>query len=101
MVETNEEGGVSSEDEMEKKLMDPEIKITKNDSLIVMSFRLPVCVTKQKDGSISLRESRSMLYPTIFRLKEKGLLNFQWIGWPGIIPDNEDEKIRIQYLLQS
>ena len=36
----------SSEDEMEKKLMDPEISITKNDSLILMSFRLPVCVTK-------------------------------------------------------
>jgi hypothetical protein len=31
---------------------------------------------KQKDGSISLKESRSMLYPTIFRLKEKGFLNF-------------------------
>jgi hypothetical protein len=61
---------------MEKKLMDPEIKINKNDSLILMSFRLPVCVMKQKDGSISLKESRSMLYPTIFRLKEKGFLNF-------------------------
>ena len=66
----------SSEDEMEKKLMDPEISISKNDSLILMSFRLPVCVTKLDDGSLSLKESRSMLYPTIFRLKEKGLLNF-------------------------
>lgn len=81
--------------------MDPEIKISKNDSLILMSFRLPVCVTKLSDGSLSLKESRSMLYPTIFRLKEKGLLNFQWVGWPGIIPENEDEKNRIRYLLQS
>ena len=33
-----------------------------------------------------------MLYPTIFNLREKGMLNFQWIGWPGIIPKNEEEK---------
>jgi hypothetical protein len=42
-----------------------------------------------------------MLYPTIFRLKEKGFLSFQWIGWPGIIPKNEDEKSKITYLLAS
>jgi len=76
IVQEKNDFDFSSEDEMEKKLMDPEISITKNDSLILMSFRLPVCVTKQSDGSLSLKESRSMLYPTIFRLKEKGLLNF-------------------------
>lgn len=42
-----------------------------------------------------------MLYPTIFNLREKGMLNFQWIGWPGIIPKNEEEKERIQQLLKT
>tara|TARA_B110000285_G_C14756943_1_gene437832 strand:- start:219 stop:593 length:375 start_codon:yes stop_codon:yes gene_type:complete len=67
---------ISSADEMDKKLMDPDIRLTKSDSLIVMSFRLPLSVLRQKDGSLTLKESRSMLYPTIFRLKEKGLLSF-------------------------
>ena len=90
---------ISSADEMDKKLMDPDIRLTKSDSLIVMSFRLPLSVLRQKDGSLTLKESRSMLYPTIFRLKEKGLLSFQWIGWPGIIPKDENEKEKINYLL--
>ena len=42
-----------------------------------------------------------MLYPTIFNLREKGMLNFQWIGWPGIIPKNEEEKEQIQQLLKT
>lgn len=34
----------STEDEYEKKLLDTEIKINKSDSLILMSFRLPVTI---------------------------------------------------------
>ena len=37
---------ISSADEMDKRLMDPDIKITKTDSLIVMSFRLPINVIR-------------------------------------------------------
>ena len=61
---------------MEKKLMDYDIKIEKTDSLVVVSFRLPVHVIRESDGSLSLKDSRSMLYPTIFRLKDKGIINF-------------------------
>jgi hypothetical protein len=32
----------SSEDELDKRLLDSEIKLTANDSLVVMSFRLPI-----------------------------------------------------------
>lgn len=71
--------------------------VNKSDSLIVMSFRLPVVVIRKKDGSFKLEDSKSLLYPTIFKLKNH--LNFQWIGWPGIIPKNEDEKLRIRLLL--
>jgi len=67
----------------------------------MMSFRLPVVVIRKKDGSFKLDDSKSLLYPTIFKLKSKGFINFQWIGWPGIIPKNEDEKARIRLLLAS
>lgn len=46
-----------------------------------------------------MQESNSMLYPTIFKLKDKGIRNFTWIGWPGFFPNDEDEKMRIKYLL--
>ena len=26
-----------------------------------------------------------MLYPTIFKLKDKSFIKFKWIGWPGLI----------------
>ena len=32
----------SSEDELDKKLLDPDVRLSPSDSLIVMSFRLPV-----------------------------------------------------------
>jgi hypothetical protein len=56
--------------------MDTQIKIGKNDSLVVMSFKLPISVVRHPDGRLTLRESKSMLYPTIFNLREKGMLNF-------------------------
>jgi trehalose-6-phosphate synthase len=65
-----------------------------------MSFKLPISVVRHPDGQLTLRESKSMLYPTIFNLREKGMLNFYWIGWPGIIPKNEEEKELIQQLLK-
>ena len=42
-----------------------------------------------------------MLYPLIFKLKEKGIKNFIWIGWPGYFPDSEEEKQRIKILLNQ
>jgi len=38
------------------------------------------------------------VYPAIYKLKNQGL-NFLWIGWPGIIPRNEEEKQKITKLL--
>ena len=76
--------------------MDAQLKLGKNDSLVVMSFKLPICVLRHPNGTLTLRESKSMLYPTIFNLKDKGMINFQWIGWPGIIPKNEEEKELIE-----
>jgi len=89
----------SSEDELEKKLMDPDIRLTHNDFLILMSFRLPIIAVRDSDGVLSIKESRSLLYPPIYRLKDKGMINFKWVGWPGIFPRDEHEKLRVQELL--
>jgi len=66
-----------------------------------MSFRLPVVVIRRKDGSFKLEDSKSLLYPTIFKLKSKGFLEFTWIGWPGIIPRNSEEQEAIRNLLME
>ena len=71
-----------SEDELEKKLMDPNIHLDSKDHIILMSFELPVKIVKQNDGTFTMKSSNSMLYPLIFKLKDKGIKNFTWIGWP-------------------
>jgi trehalose 6-phosphate synthase/phosphatase len=56
-------------------------------------------ITRKKDGSLAMQESNSMLYPTIFKLKDKGLRNFTWIGWPGFFPKDDEEREKIVVLL--
>lgn len=90
-----------SEDLLEKKLNDNEKVLTNKDSLIIVSFRMPVKVKRKPDGSFKIEDSQSQVYPTIFNLKDRGLLNFTWVGWPGIIPNNEDEKARVKNLLAA
>ena len=41
-----------------------------------------------------------MLYPKIFKLKDKSFIKFKWIGWPGFIPRNEKEKELIIKILR-
>ena len=89
----------SSEDEVEKKLLDSDIRLSHNDSLLLMSFRLPIHVVRVEDDHLEVRDSRSTLYPALFKLKDKGMVNFKWVGWPGIFPKDEQEKFRIQELL--
>ena len=60
---------------------------------------MPLTVVKNEDGTLSLADTQSMIYPNIFRLGKRGLLNFKWLGWPGIIPDNIEEKTKIIALL--
>ena len=66
----------TEDDEFEKNLLNPDIKFTNKDSLILVSFKLPVCCYRQNDGSYILKESNSMLYSSIYRLRQKGFSNF-------------------------
>jgi hypothetical protein len=55
----------------EKRLLE-DIKITDDDSVIVASFKLPVSVERDLvSGKWKLRTCRSLLYPTLFKLREK------------------------------
>ena len=89
----------SDDNELEKRLLNNDFCVNSGDTLIMISFRLPVVVVRKRDGSFKLEDSKSVLYPSIFKLKKKGFINFTWVGWPGIMPKNEDEKARIRMLL--
>ena len=81
--------------------MNETIGLDINDHIILMSFELPIKIYKQEDGQIAMKPSTSMLYPLIFKLKERGIKNFTWIGWPGYFPESEDEKLRIKMFLNQ
>jgi trehalose-6-phosphate synthase len=81
--------------------MDYTIGLDINDHIILMSFELPIKIYKKDDGTFAIKQSTSMLYPLIFKLKERGIKNFIWIGWPGYFPDSEEEKQRIKILLNQ
>lgn len=103
-----DEEGEDEDDDMieeEKKLLE-DIKISPNDIVIVASFKLPINIEKVKDNygnsSYKIKPSKSMLYPTMFNLREKRFMPYiQWIGWPGIFPENEKEEKEIIEFLKS
>jgi hypothetical protein len=72
--------------EEEKKLLE-DIKISADDIVIVASFKLPISVDRDTvNGGWKVRPSRSLLYPTIFKLREKKkMVKIIWIGWPGVV----------------
>ena len=59
-----------SVDKLEKQLNSNEVSLNKSDSLIIMSFALPITLIRKKDGSFETTESKSFIYPTIFKLRE-------------------------------
>lgn len=89
-----------SEDYFEPKFIDKGTSLNINDTVILLSFRLPIKVIRKEDGSFKLEESKSPIYPAIFKLRNRGL-NFMWLGWPGIIPKDADEEDRIRKLMAS
>lgn len=89
------------EDELDHKLFDRVITLNQFDFLILVSFRLPLQVNRTDKG-LQLRDLISTnIYPTIFKIKNEGFLNFKWIGWPGIYPKDEIEKLAIEKLLAT
>ena len=88
-----------SVDGFELQINEKSLNINPNDSLLLMSFRLPLMVRRSKEGKLALIDSNSPIYPSIFKIRNM-IKHFKWIGWPGIIPKNEEEKIAISCMLQ-
>lgn len=83
-MEDDDEDEIVGED---KRLLE-DVKITAEDIVIVASFKLPIQVGRDpQSGEWVIRPSRSMLYPTLFKLKDKKkMVKIICIGWPGVIP---------------
>jgi len=79
-----------------------DVKINAEDTVIVASFKLPITVYKDTNsGTWKVKPSRSMLYPTLFKLREKKkMVKIVWIGWPGVVPHNEKESHEIIEVLR-
>lgn len=90
--------------EEDKRLLE-DVKISADDIVIVASFKLPISVDKDfTPGSKGwkVRPSRSLLYPTMFKLREKKrMVKIIWIGWPGVIPENNEEALQITEILRE
>ncbi|GMM36944.1 alpha,alpha-trehalose-phosphate synthase (UDP-forming) [Saccharomycopsis crataegensis] len=62
-------------------------------NVLVVSNRLPVTITRNKDGSYEYKMSSGGLVTALQGLKKS--TSFQWFGWPGLeVPD--DEKARVK-----
>ena len=62
-----------SDEERNHHYIDQEVSLSMHDTLILLSFRLPVVVIRKEDGSFKLQDSQSPVYPAIFKLKNQGL----------------------------
>jgi hypothetical protein len=97
--EDDDEDEIIGEDD--RRLLE-DVKLTAEDIVIVASFKLPIQVQKDSaTGKWQVLPSRSMLYPTLFKLREKKkMVKIVCIGWPGIIPQSEQESEEITEVLK-
>lgn len=70
-----------------------DVKLTAEDIVIVATFKLPITVYRDSvTGAWKTRSTRSMLYSTLFKLREKKkMVKIVCIGWPGVFPQNDLE----------
>lgn len=97
----DDEFGYSTDEDIQQRLMENNIRFDSNDSLVIMSYKLPLSVSRTQNGDLILQESKSMVYPTIFNIKDTARINFRWIGWPGIITEDENEREKISHMLKK
>jgi hypothetical protein len=60
-----------STDAFEKQLNDTSVRLCPTDSLVLMSFRLPLSIKRNQDDSFSVEDATSPIYPMIFKLKNQ------------------------------
>ncbi len=97
-LEYDDEDDIISED---KKLLQ-DVRLTADDIVIVATFKLPLSVFRDPvTGAWRTRQTRSMLYSTLFKLREKKkMVKIICIGWPSYFPQNDLEAQEITDLLR-
>ena len=103
-IVTDDESARSSDEEIQ---IFNKTKISCQDSVIILSFKLPLQVQKNQDGAWIVKDSKSILNNTLFNLNflqpKKDDLQMSpkttWIGWPGVTPAKEADRNEIKDLL--
>lgn len=78
----------------------PQVKINKDDRVLIVSFKLPVQFERDDKGGLHVTKKGSIMNTTLYDLQNKNtLITAQWIGHPGIFPTTEREKLEIEQFL--
>ncbi|CEL98035.1 unnamed protein product [Vitrella brassicaformis CCMP3155] len=73
--------------------------IDENDTLLVVSFELPVKVSKSEDGQFVVTPGKTALLPTLYQQRKKTKIPVKTIGWPGIHVEDPRDQEEIERLL--
>lgn len=90
-----------SEDEFEMILKDKDIRFMVQDTLIILSYRLPYKFSRDKQGRLTKSPSHSLIYQSMIGQRKQGHIKFTWIGFPGINPASQEERRFIEESLKQ
>ena len=91
--------------ELPKITIDDNVKFVMTDSMIIASFNLPMKVTRNpnytegKSEKWLLEHASGLWLPVLYEIAIKEGIDFQWVGWPHIFTEDEQEQIEIAELL--
>eukprot|EP00392_Amoebophrya_sp_AT5.2_P015143 g15342.t1 len=72
-------------------------------SVCVVAFQLPLKLTRTKDGTWAVTESKANLIPSLHNTARSGRAGFRpmFVGWPGVYCDGEYEKRHLSDMLMQ
>lgn len=84
------------------------IRFNLNDSIIFVNFNLPIKVSKNPEYNESnnkekwlVDSNKGIWLPFLYDLTVDKNINTWWVGWPGIVLDNEEEKKSLSEMLSE
>jgi trehalose-6-phosphate synthase len=78
------------------------LQVDSEDTVIVVSFKLPIQVVKMPNGGFKIESAKSILNTTLYNLQQKNAnMKTVWIGWPGVTPDSDEEQAEIEKSLRQ
>ena len=81
---------------------DEKVVFTHQDKVVIVSFRLPVQVTKSKEGNWDCEMAKGIWEPLLYEVAMQQNIDFTWVGWPGVFLDNPTEQEELSsYLFET